>query len=1012
MSAKRAKTGNPSRNRASFDPRAIKRDYRATRRLPAIEAMEDRVLLSAATKLVVTYPVDISLASKIPVTATIENAQGVAVTGNSAAISFQITGPGLSSPLTDTQSASSGVAVSKNLMFPSIPAAGSSYTITATDAADGLSGSTTLVAGYTLNTLATFTNSGANIPNGNVVVDGVGDVYGTAFGSDEAGDGAVFEVANGAGVVSQVAPTLNVGNTPLAGLGEDSSNGNLFGATTVGGLDGDGSIFELQNTSGNTNALSYSSSVTQVAGITSGTVASGAAPIAVGGSVYYTTPRNLFIQPENGGTATVIPLNVYQSAGVTTTDTNIDTGTVSGVANQQSAGLATNNFFIATQFGGVNNLGAILEYNASSQTLSLVFSFTNATGDMVGTAPQASLYSDSSGDLFGTTTAGGLSGQGSVFEMKADSSAPLGVDAPTALASFPASTLPLSPSSVVVDGDGNVFGATAVGGANGDGEIFEVAPNSTDATPPAPITLVSFDGVDGNGPTGVTLHGTALYGTTAGTNGSSGSPTGTVFELVPSAVTPHLAFYSQLPTAVAAGQTIGAVQVAIEDQNGDVITQDNASITIARNSGPAQDTVTGTTTQTAAMGIATFTDLSIHTLTGGQYTLGASDANDPIFGTNGVAPAISTDFTASAASSLSIVTQPGPTGSVAAGSPIDFVVDVDNIQGQPVATDSSTIALTITSGPSSQSGNQISGSTATVVNGVAKFLDLTLDTPGVYTLTAADTGAGDSAVPAVTSQSFTVTQAGTTPQTLTAKLGALKLPSTPIAENFKFQGSTSVTVTNALSTAQKGKIIIQIAAAPDGVLDGNSEIIGSLTHAVNLAAANSAKSSVTLKVRLSVVPNFSGANVPLIVVTTDVSGTENIPATASGVTLPFVEPAISELVVPPTISFGSSLSPSGSAEATFYVTNTAATAFSGSAAFTFGESNNDSSESAMISSAGGPIKLHLAPGKSKLLHIKFTVTSGIAVSQKEYPVVSIAVTPKTGTAYSDVNIGGATFSVL
>ena len=59
------------------------------------------------------------------------------------------------------------------------------------------------------------------------------------------GDGTVFEVAAGSGLITTMASFDGFnGENPVAGLLMDG-NGNFYGATESGGLNGDGTIFEL-----------------------------------------------------------------------------------------------------------------------------------------------------------------------------------------------------------------------------------------------------------------------------------------------------------------------------------------------------------------------------------------------------------------------------------------------------------------------------------------------------------------------------------------------------------------------------------------------------------------------------------------------------------------------------------------------------------------------------------------------------------------------------------------------
>ena len=80
----------------------------------------------------------------------------------------------------------------------------------------------------------------------------------------------------------------------------------------------------------------------------------------------------------------------------------------------------------------------------------------------------------------------------------------------------------------------------------------------------------------------------------------------------------------QQPSAVVAGQTISpAVTVYVEDQFNNIVPTSTLPITVALGNNPGGGTLSGTTTQTAQNGIATFPDLSINR-SGTGYTLVAT----------------------------------------------------------------------------------------------------------------------------------------------------------------------------------------------------------------------------------------------------------------------------------------------------------------------------------------------------------------------------------------------------
>jgi uncharacterized repeat protein (TIGR03803 family) len=126
---------------------------------------------------------------------------------------------------------------------------------------------------------------------------------------------------------------------------------------------------------------------------------------------------------------------------------------------------------------------------------------------------------DSSGNLFGATAYGGAYGDGTVFEIKA------GSGAVTTLAFFNGTDGAVLAGGVVEDSSGNLFGTADEGGAYGDGTVFEIKAGSGAVT-----TLASFDGANGASPRGTLVEDSSgnLFGA-ASTSGADGY--GTVFEI-------------------------------------------------------------------------------------------------------------------------------------------------------------------------------------------------------------------------------------------------------------------------------------------------------------------------------------------------------------------------------------------------------------------------------------------------------------------------------------------------
>ena len=94
-----------------------------------------------------------------------------------------------------------------------------------------------------------------------------------------------------------------------------------------------------------------------------------------------------------------------------------------------------------------------------------------------GSRPEAGLIADANGNLFGTTRFGGANGSGTVFEIAKTASGY--ASTPTTLVNFCSlancadGSFPVA--GLFADAKGNLFGTTSSGGANDGGTVFEIA---------------------------------------------------------------------------------------------------------------------------------------------------------------------------------------------------------------------------------------------------------------------------------------------------------------------------------------------------------------------------------------------------------------------------------------------------------------------------------------------------------------------------------------------------------
>jgi uncharacterized repeat protein (TIGR03803 family) len=211
-------------------------------------------------------------------------------------------------------------------------------------------------------------------------------------------------------------------------------------------------------------------------------------------------------------------------------------GTPDGAA--PSAGLIEDthgNFYGTTMSGGPNNDGTVFKLSRASNgawTETILYSFSGIDGD----APVAALVMDTAGNLYGTTAGGGAYGGGTAFEVSHSSTG----WTESVLHSFGNGQDGWDPQAeMVFDSAGNLYGTTQLGGAifgRGDdngGTVFQLTPGASGWTE---TILYSFTGEylgpDPNLPAGsvVLAKNGNIYGV-AQTGGANGQ--GAVYQLAP-----------------------------------------------------------------------------------------------------------------------------------------------------------------------------------------------------------------------------------------------------------------------------------------------------------------------------------------------------------------------------------------------------------------------------------------------------------------------------------------------
>jgi uncharacterized repeat protein (TIGR03803 family) len=166
---------------------------------------------------------------------------------------------------------------------------------------------------------------------------------------------------------------------------------------------------------------------------------------------------------------------------------------------------------------------------ALAQTETILYNFCSLTGCADGSYPHAGLVMDASGNLYGATATGGAYFQGTVFKLTPDGTE-------TVLHSFgSSSTDGLQPylGALVMDSEGNLYGTTTLGGVYFNGTVYKVTPGGEETILYSFCATGGISCTDGWFPAGGVILDKAgnLYGTTS-RGGSTGA--GVVFKLSPS----------------------------------------------------------------------------------------------------------------------------------------------------------------------------------------------------------------------------------------------------------------------------------------------------------------------------------------------------------------------------------------------------------------------------------------------------------------------------------------------
>jgi uncharacterized repeat protein (TIGR03803 family) len=318
--------------------------------------------------------------------------------------------------------------------------------------------------------LYSFTGStDGSLPAGRVVRGPNGTLYGTTLQGGADNTGVVFNLHPPAHISGRVfSPWIETvlyqfggvsdGNYPVGDLLFDAA-GNIYGTTQNGGYECEdtvycGTVYELTpHGSSWTESILYE--------FTSGSVA---IPLA---GVISDQAGNLYGTTWDGNGA-VFEL-IHSGSGWT--ENNLYQFGALGDGHSPAAGVIfdpAGHLYGTTQYGGAHGVGTVFELTHSGAvwTESILYSLS-------GNGTPGSLVRDASGNLYGTSCGGGTHDSGTVFKLTPSG----GGWAETDLHDFTGGSDGYCPvGNVILDAQGNIYGATGSGGSQGLGVVFEITP--------------------------------------------------------------------------------------------------------------------------------------------------------------------------------------------------------------------------------------------------------------------------------------------------------------------------------------------------------------------------------------------------------------------------------------------------------------------------------------------------------------------------------------------------------
>jgi hypothetical protein len=387
----------------------------------------------------------------------------------------------------------------------------------------------------------------------------------------------------------------------------------------------------------------------------------------------------------------------------------------------------------------------------------------------------------------------------------------------------------------VEDSQGNVVNNAS------NSDTIAIGNNPASGTLTGVATVAAVSGVATFSNLNINAAGTGY--TLAAASGSLTGATSSSFNILVGAAS-KLVFTAQ-PTSATAGVAISpAVQVTIEDNQGNVVNA-TTSVSMAIGTNPTSAALNGATSVAAVAGVATFSTLSINSAANG-YTLVAS--------VSGLSGATSSAFNITAASAAKLAFTGEPINTVVSTDINPSVtVSIEDSFGNVVTT-ASTPSITLAIGANPGSGTLGGTVTASPSSGVATFSNLTINATGNgYTLTASGSG-----LTAATSSVFNIivsigppAKLAFTVEPTNAVAGASIAPTVQVSiedSNGNTVPTATNTVTLSFATTPSGGAVLSgtlSVAAVSGVAKFTNLSINVAATGYNLQAASGSLTGAT-----------------------------------------------------------------------------------------------------------------------------------------------------------------------